>query len=165
MIGHASLLAALVLAACGQSLGAENPALPPAAEAPATARLADLQQQGGRRLLNGVPFTGTALDTYPDGARKARIQMVDGRAEGAWAEWYPDGAIRFYSEWRAGKGEGPFLYFHPNGEISERVTARADRWEGVAEGWHPDGRKAFKRSYREGALVSDAELPGQEQGQ
>lgn len=148
-----------------QSLRAENPAPLPAAEASANARLADLQQKGGRRLLGGVPFTGTALDTYPDGARKARTQMVDGRAEGAWAEWYPDGAIRFYSEWRAGKGEGPFLYFHPNGEISERVTARADRWQGVAEGWHPDGRNAFERSYREGALISEAVLPGQEQGQ
>lgn len=124
-------------------------------QATAVIRLSALQQDKNTRLLNGVPFTGTVDDFYPDGVRKARFQLVDGKAEGAWVEWHPDGAIRFYSEWRAGKGDGPFVYFHPNGEISERVTARADIWDGVAEGWQPDGRKAFERVYRAGKLVSE----------
>lgn len=128
----------------------------PPAEPPATAvPLSQLQKQGDLQLLNGAPFTGTVIDHWPDGTRKARFQVVEGKADGAWAEWYPDGAIRFYSEWRAGKGEGPFVYFHPNGEISERVTARADVWEGVAEGWHPDGKKAFERVYQAGTALSD----------
>ena len=121
--------------------------------------LAQITKQGDLHLLNGLPFTGTVIDAYPDGARKARFQVVDGKADGAWAEWYPDGAIRFYSEWRAGKGEGPFVYFHPNGEISERVTARADIWDGVAEGWHPNGRKAFERVYQAGEALSDRRFP------
>jgi antitoxin component YwqK of YwqJK toxin-antitoxin module len=127
--------------------------------APAVARLSDLQGVDGRQLLDGKPFTGIVLDTYPDGARKARFQLVGGKADGAWTEWHPDGAVRFYSEWQDGKGEGPFVYFHPNGEISERVTARGDRWDGVAEGWHPDGRKAFERTYSAGLLMSEVRLP------
>ena len=132
---------------------------PVAAPTAAVVPLSQLQKEGDLHLLNGAPFTGTVVDTYPDGARKARFKVVDGKADGAWAEWYPDGAIRFYSEWHAGKGEGPFVYFHPGGEISERVTARADVWDGVAEGWHPDGRKAFERVYQAGTALSDRRFP------
>jgi antitoxin component YwqK of YwqJK toxin-antitoxin module len=144
-------LAAALLTLSGIAEAEEPSTAPTAAVVP----LAQLTKQGDLYLLNGAPFTGIVIDTWPDGARKARFQVVDGKADGAWAEWYPDGAIRFYSEWRAGKGEGPFVYFHPNGEISERVTARADIWDGVAEGWHPDGKKAFERVYQAGAAVSD----------
>lgn len=121
--------------------------------------LAQITKQGDLHLLDGAPFTGTVIDKWPDGARKARFHVVEGKADGAWAEWYPDGAIRFYSEWRAGKGDGPFIYFHTNGEISERATARADIWDGVAEGWHPDGRKAFERVYQAGTALSDRRFP------
>jgi len=158
---HTKLWAAI--AACLLALPiaatAEQPGPPNLLAAPAPARLSDLQAVDGKQMLDGKPFSGTAIDTYPDGARKARLQMIDGRADGAWVEWHADGAIRFYSEWRAGKGEGPFVYFHPNGEISERVTARGDRWDGVAEGWHPDSSKAFKRTYSAGVLVSEVALP------
>lgn len=147
----------MLLTLSGTALASEPAATPTAAVVP----LSQLQKEGDVHLLNGAPFTGTVIDTYPDGARKARFEVVDGKADGAWAEWYPDGAIRFYSEWRAGKGEGPFLYFHPNGEISERVTARADIWDGVAEGWHPDGRKAFERVYQAGTALSDRRFPAE----
>ncbi|RNJ62746.1 MAG: hypothetical protein EDM03_08820 [Porphyrobacter sp. IPPAS B-1204] len=145
------MIAAALLTLSGTALAAE----PSAAVVP----LSQLQKEGDLHLLNGAPFTGTVIDTYPDGARKARFQVLDGKADGAWAEWYPDGAIRFYSEWRTGKGEGQFLYFHPNGEISERVTSRADIWDGVAEGWHPDGRKAFERVYQACTALSDRRFP------
>lgn len=148
---YAIPFAAALLTLCGVAVADEPVAAPTAAVVP----LSRLQKDGDLHLLNGAPFTGTVVDIYPDGARKARFQLVDGKADGAWAEWYPDGAIRFYSEWRAGKGEGPFVYFHPNGEISERVTARADIWDGVAEGWHPDGTKAFERVYQAGTALSD----------
>ncbi len=145
------LFGAVLLTLSGVAL-ADAPSAEPSASA---VSLSQLQREGDLYLLNGVPFTGTVIDMWPDGARKARFQVVDGKANGAWAEWYRDGAIRFYSEWRAGKGEGPFVYFHPNGEISERVTARADIWDGLAEGWHPDGRKAFERVYQAGTALSD----------
>ena len=145
------LLATALLTLSGIAAADEPPTAPTAAAVP----LSRLEKEGDLYLLNGVPLTGTVIDTWPNGARKARFQVVDGKADGAWAEWYPGGAIRFYSEWRAGKGEGPFVYFHPNGEISERVTARADIWEGLAEGWHPDGKKAFERVYRAGTALSD----------
>lgn len=148
-------LAAALLTLSGAAMADEPVAEPPAAVAPPS----QLQKDGDLYLLNGAPFSGTVIDTYPEGARKARFEVVDGKADGAWAEWYPNGAIRFYSEWRAGKGEGPFLYFHPGGEISERVTARADIWDGVAEGWHPDGRKAFERVYKAGTALSDRWFP------
>lgn len=144
-------LAAALMTLSGVALADEPAAQPDAAVVP----LSQLQKKGDLHRLKDTPFTGTVVDNYPDGARKARFQMLDGKADGAWAEWYPDGAIRFYSEWRAGKGEGPFLYFHPNGEISERVTAQADIWDGIAEGWHPDGRKAFERVYQAGKAISD----------
>ena len=148
---YAVMIAAALLTLSQTAMADELTAEPPAAVVP----LSQLQKDGNFHLLDGAPFTGTVVDTYPDGARKARFQVVEGKADGAWAEWYPDGAIRFFSEWRGGKGEGPFVYFHPNGEISERVTARADIWDGVAEGWHPDGRKAFERVYRAGTVLSD----------
>lgn len=151
------MLLAAALISPSEEVSADKPIAQ--AAAPVVA-LTQLQKQGDIYLLNGAPVTGTVIDRYPDGSRKARFQTVEGKAEGAWAEWYPDGAIRFYSEWREGKGEGPFLYFHPNGEISERVTARADIWEGVAEGWHPDGRKAFESVYKAGTALSKRQFPG-----
>ncbi len=148
---YASPLAAALLTLSGTAIADEPIAAPTAT----VVQLSQLQKAGDLHLLNGAPFTGTVIDTYSDGARKARFQVVGGKAYGVWAEWYPGGAIRFYSEWRAGKGEGPFVYFHPGGEISERITARADIWDGVAEGWHPDGRRVFERVYQAGTALSD----------
>lgn len=152
-------LAAVLLTSSG-IVSADEPA---AVLAASVVPQSELEKQGELHLLDGTPFTGIVVDTYPDGARKARYQVVEGKADGAWAEWYPNGAIRFYSEWRAGKGEGPFVYFHPNGEISERVTARADIWDGVAVGWHPDGKKAFERVYQAGKALSDRPFTGNEE--
>ncbi|MFO6431615.1 toxin-antitoxin system YwqK family antitoxin [Erythrobacter sp. W302b] len=151
----AILLAAVLLTLPGTVFADELPAGPGAA----AVSMSQLEKQSDRLLLNGSPFTGTVIETWPDGTRKARFQVVEGKADGAWAEWYPDGAIRFYSEWRAGKGQGPFVYFHPNGEISERVTARDDIWDGVAEGWHPNGQKAFERVYQAGTALSERRFP------
>lgn len=118
-------------------------------------RSQDLVERDGRKTLSGVPFTGTVLERYPDGSRKTRYNLVEGRAQGAWAEWHPDGAIRFYSEWDDGKGDGPFVYFHPNGEISSRGTARTNIWVGVTEGWHPNGQKAIEQVLQSGEIISD----------
>lgn len=155
------LLAAALLALAATAMAGEPAPKPasPDVQPQAIVTASELQKTDGALLLNGVPFTGSVIDYYPDGTRKARFQVVDGKIDGAWAEWHPDGAIRFYSEWRAGKGEGPFVYLHPNGEISERVTARADIWDGVAEGWHPDGRKAFERFYQSGTAQYDRRFP------
>lgn len=161
-MNHRTKLFAAALLALATSAMAGNPAPESAShdvQPQAVVKLSELQKTDDALLLNGTPFTGSVVDYYPNGTRKTRFQVLDGKIDGAWAEWHPDGAIRFYSEWRAGKGEGPFVYFHTNGEISERVTARADIWNGVAEGWHPDGSKAFERFYQAGTALYDRRFP------
>lgn len=60
---------------------------PPAEPSTAAVPLSQLQKQGDLHLLNGAPFTGTVIETWPDGTRKARFRVVEGKADSAWAEW------------------------------------------------------------------------------
>ena len=126
----------------------------------AVVKLSELQKTDDAFLLNGTLFTGSVVDYYPDGTRKARFQVLDGKIDGAWAECHPDGAIRFYSEWRGGRGDGPFVYFHETGEVSERVRAVSDVWDGVSEGWDRNGNKVFETVLRSGKSVTKRRFDG-----
>ena len=100
----------------------------------------------------GAPFTGIVTESYPNGARKLRVGVRDGRPHGVWLEWHQNGAIRYYGEWRDGFGHGTWLYFHENGRLRARDTAVDDVWHGPSESWDQDGRKT-----REAVFVNGEE--------
>ncbi len=95
----------------------------------------------------GVPLNATVIASYPSGAKRLRVAVVDGRSEGVWMEWFPTGIPRYIASWRAGKGDGTWMYFHESGAIRERATVVADVYHGDVEGWHQNGVKQFDGAY------------------
>lgn len=119
----------------------------------------DFEYYDGLKTIDGIPYTGVVLDLYPDGSKKSRYSLKDGKAQGIWLDWHSDGAISYYGEWRDGRGNGPFIYFHPNGEVRERTAADEDTWTGPSEGWNADGTKAFERLFHDGVKTSEFLYP------
>ena len=128
------------------------PAVAPEAR-PRVVPASDTEERGGLTVLRatGMPVTGTVVELYPDGTRKVRRAIVDGRADGLWTEWYPGGAVRYVGTWAGGRGDGVWTYYHENGEVRERSEVADDVWHGRSEGWHANGRKAFEGRYRWGS--------------
>lgn len=119
-------------------------------------RLSDLEQIDQRFFVaaTGEPATGQVEAFHPNGRRKARFALVDGRATGLWIEWAENGQVRYLGEWVDGAGTGTWYYFHETGEVAERVHVRDDVYVGLAEGWTEDGRKAFEAINRDGERVA-----------
>lgn len=152
----ATALALLLILGCAAARTTYEPALAELTPRLETRHdLADLEQTGQRFFVAGTgePATGRVEGFHPDGSRKARFTLVDGRATGLWIEWRANGQVRYLGEWINGAGTGTWYYFHPNGEVAERVHVRDDVFVGVAEGWTEGGDKAFEAVNRDGARM------------
>ena len=102
----------------------------------------------------GAPVTdATVVDQYASGAKRLRVAVVGGRAEGLWQEWYENGVPRYIASWKQGRGEGIWMYFHPTGAIRERSLIVNDASTGPVEGWYPSGVKEFEGMYDRNARV------------
>jgi antitoxin component YwqK of YwqJK toxin-antitoxin module len=127
------------------------------------------------------PFTGRLTETYPSGAKKVSIEVLQGRLHGAslgWHEngvpeveehfhqdfsdgprtrWHPNGARRSYAMIRQGFIEGTYTEWHDNGRQAVVMEMRRGQPEGVVEAWHPSG--ALKsRSRMSGGKVLEREF-------
>ena len=74
-----------------------------------------------RAFLDGVPFTGVAVEMYPSGALWTESPMVDGLIEGSSREWYEDGQIE--SDEVHHRGALRYVRtWHRNGQLKEEAT-------------------------------------------
>lgn len=71
--------------------------------------------EDGRMMLRGVPLTGIALESWPDGSLASEISFRDGLQH------------------------GPTIGWHPNGEKSEEVRYDSGRALGIRRQWHENG--------------------------
>lgn len=78
--------------------------------------------QHGRCTLDGRPYTGLAIETFPDGEPRSEAHFRAGLMEGAVKEWYEDGQIESDEVFHRGDLHGPCKSWHPNGQLSEDGT-------------------------------------------
>lgn len=53
-----------------------------------------------------VPFTGRALESYPDGSPRAEADFLNGQKDGMERFWYPNGKIKEEGQWFDGLANG-----------------------------------------------------------
>ena len=94
--------------------------------------------------LNGTPYTGRVMSTYPDGCRESLGWYQDGLPHGLNEQWYPNGAL--FNRWIAIKGAGSSeaWTWYPDG------TQRSYRRNG------PDGMPVELRGWDENGVEIDA---------
>ena len=78
--------------------------------------------QRGRCLLDGRPYTGLAIESFPDGNPRSEAHFRAGLLAGSAKEWYEDGQIESDEFFHRGMLHGPRKSWHPNGQIREVGT-------------------------------------------
>jgi antitoxin component YwqK of YwqJK toxin-antitoxin module len=66
------------------------------------------------------PFTGVAIDRYPDGKLKQRWPMVDGKWHGLVEEWDASGQQRVATNFDHGQRNGENTYWNPDGTVQKK---------------------------------------------
>lgn len=91
---------------------------------------------------------------YPDGARKTRGTLVDGRRHGPWTEFHPNGQLLKVGHFEHGQKVGEWRYYHEDGLLGQRIEFVDGLRHGETETWFPTGRVKseghYERDEREG---------------
>jgi hypothetical protein len=66
------------------------------------------------------PFTGLALDYWPNQKLKQRWPMVDGKWHGLVEEWNADGQQRVATNFDHGQRHGENTYWNPDGSVQKK---------------------------------------------
>jgi antitoxin component YwqK of YwqJK toxin-antitoxin module len=96
------------------------------------------------------PFTGTEIDYFPEGQKKAEVEFLNGIVHGNYIVWYANGQKYYDSEWTNGTSQGKYIFFEMDGRKILEGTWR----DGMASGkdifWHKNGQKHFEREHCDG---------------
>ncbi|MBL9128002.1 MAG: toxin-antitoxin system YwqK family antitoxin [Verrucomicrobiales bacterium] len=124
--------------------GTNRPPEPPPPPATAEVALADLVRRDDRLHLgtNAEPFSGLAVERYPDGSPKSRSEIRDGVLEGPSEGWFTNGVLQVRETFRAGVAHGPRTRWHPDGKKASEATVENGRIVGTFRRWREDGTLA-----------------------
>lgn len=86
-------------------------------------------------FLNGHPFTGVAVELFPDGSLRSEVYHVNGVEHGPKREWYPSGQLKDEANmWHGGLhgysriwNEQGRLIFEELGELGIGIAEK--RWD------------------------------------
>lgn len=152
---------------------------PPIQRAPREVTLSETEKVHGlfRVKGEGRPYTGWILESYPDGARKSRSEIVNGKphgisegffadgqiqvreafkngvSEGARTRWHANGNKHSESHFHEGKFFGIFDQWHENGVLSHRVPMKDGFPHGISEAWYPSGYLKSRVELEEGNVI------------
>lgn len=62
--------------------------------------------EGGIYLLRGVPFSGFAIETFPDGRLRTQMPFMRGLHDGVTRRWHPNGQLKSEQSFRNGVAHG-----------------------------------------------------------
>ncbi|MCP9236284.1 toxin-antitoxin system YwqK family antitoxin [Lewinella sp. JB7] len=87
----------------------------------------------------GVPFTGTAVENYPDGTIAVRTDYLNGRRHGLHRKYFPDGRLSFASHYVSGRQDGETRSWWSNGNLRSVSRFVDGVASGVQEQWYDSG--------------------------
>lgn len=76
----------------------------------------------GRMWLAGKPFTGVAIERYPNGSKGSEISYRDGIEDGLSSSWYPNGMKESETMYTAGRVNGVHREWYENGQLKLEKT-------------------------------------------
>ncbi len=119
-------------------------------------RTEDLQNINEVYYLNGVPFTGTSSDYFPNNTKMQDIQWVNGLLDGTKTEYFIGGVnVRAKMNFKAGKRNGPFIYYHDNGKEKLRGKYIDDLLDSTVNAFFENGNPKYIHNYDKGVRVGE----------
>ena len=77
----------------------------------------ELILQNNIYLYKDKPFTGVAIERYPNGMLQRAVTFVKGKQNGPMLMWYPDGSPQMSANYVNGYLQGRFLGWYNNGSV------------------------------------------------
>ena len=89
-----------------------------------------LVEWGGKRLLDGKPYSGDVLKKYSDGGKE------------------------FKGSYKNGKKNGKWMYWNENGQKDSEINYKNGKKDGVETEWFSNGEISSEKIYEDGELIS-----------
>lgn len=96
------------------------------------------------------PFTGTAVETFPNGRRQGEVPIVEGLLHGRAREWDIDGTLILEAFYEKGKQTGKETQWYNDGTVKALAFYENDLLHGKATEYHPNGLVRSEGVFREG---------------
>ena len=77
----------------------------------------ELILQNNIYLYKDKPFTGVAIERYPNGILQRAVTFANGKQNGQMLMWYPDGSPQMSANYVNGYLQGRFLGWYNNGNV------------------------------------------------
>jgi len=109
----------------------------------------------GRQYLKGEskPFTGRAVQNFPDGKQMMEMTFADGLANGPVTEWHSNGEKKFSTTYLNGKMDGRAMRWHTNGQMHMDATFKSGRQDGRGTEWDEEGNELRVEIWQDGRLL------------
>ncbi len=101
-----------------------------------------------------TPFTGTAVDQWPNGQKKAEIEYLAGKRQGKESSWTEKGQKLYEGENFSGKSSGKLRMWHENGQQAAYIEMRNGKPHGKVNFWYENGQKESEGEWRDGKEIS-----------
>ena len=120
---------------------------------PNQVKIKSLQKRGehGNQLYylpnQEVPYTGKAVDYWPDGHMKTEISYKDGKRNGPKTHWYENGQKLSVINYMNGKHDGLLTAWYENGQLKRTGNNVDGRMVGIWSNWYANGQKSKEVEY------------------
>lgn len=129
---------------------------PPGKQVYRKVRTEDLQNINEVYHLNGVPFTGTTIDNFPNNTKMQEIQWVNGLLDGTKTEYFLGGTrVRTIMNFKAGKRNGNFIFYHENGQLNMTGKYIDDLLDSTLNAFYENGNPKYVHNYSMGIRVGE----------
>ena len=100
------------------------------------------------------PFTGTAVEYWPNGQKKEEAEYRDGKKHGVTTEWYESGQKKSEIEYHDGREHGKLTLWYENGQKMAEWELRYGSRHGMHIRWFENGKKNLVIKFRNDRQVS-----------
>jgi uncharacterized protein len=105
----------------------------------------------------GAPFTGHAVDFFPDKVKKQEMYFEQGLLHGLKTEYFEGGMIvRSKLLFNNGKRDGLFYYYHPNGKVKLTGKYIQDELDSVVNAFYDNGKPKYTYHYKMGVKQGES---------
>jgi len=106
--------------------------------------------EDGVYLLGETPFSGFAIETFPEGNLATQMSLMRGRQDGVTRRWHPNGQLESEKSFREGKPHGRHREWQVDGTLKTQSSWNAGACI------HANGRDGIAGSAR--SAPSDARI-------
>jgi len=112
----------------------------------------ELEKQvvGGKRLLNGVLYTGFSVKYHDNKKLSEKIYYEEGKKEGVAKYWFDDGSLKKFKTFDNNTLNGESISYFKNGQKSKLKNYKNNKLHGVQKTWYRSGKLFKRQNHKEG---------------